>query len=342
MSRMKNMTFHMVQTTNLDSHSHISQRLGGNNSNSSRNRHLAGIRNRHAIAHLIGGLGNHLWIYASLYGIGMKTNRIPHACMDYNMSVLFAGFDDQVHAFKDCTQGKAAFYPNSTLHIGQRNHHLYYDTAIISTLKESNNPHAFVCCYLQNLGFFIEYTDELKKQFIIRTKYQVIAQQYLRGLGRQTANKTQVETSTNNESQISTNGNLPLYITVHVRRGNMLGEKNVKQPEPSYFIQAMEHFRNKYGTSVIFIVITDDMKWAKANITGENVYFTGDSGPKSREDDFAIAVACNHTIMSVGTFGWWMGFLTGGDVVYFKDWALGEWKGWLKHGQFFPHQWTAL
>lgn len=35
--------------------------------------------------------------------------------------------------------------------------------------------------------------------------------------------------------------------------------------------------------------------------------------------DLALLSSCNHVVMTVGSFGWWAGYLSGGTVVYFKD-----------------------
>jgi galactoside 2-L-fucosyltransferase 1/2 len=32
----------------------------------------------------------------------------------------------------------------------------------------------------------------------------------------------------------------------------------------------------------------------------------------------AMLASCDHTISTVGSFGWWIGWLSGGDVTYFK------------------------
>ena len=53
---------------------------------------------------------------------------------------------------------------------------------------------------------------------------------------------------------------------------------------------------------------------------------------------------CQHLIMSVGTFGWWAGFLTGGDVIYytppFREGApLG--RG-FSEDDYYPPRWIGM
>ena len=71
-----------------------------------------------------------------------------------------------------------------------------------------------------------------------------------------------------------------------------LPDSHVKVPLPSWFF--------------------DDIKWCHKFLEGRDEVFTADSGRKSWDEDFSIQVCCNHTIMSFGTFGWWMAFLTKG------------------------------
>ena len=35
--------------------------------------------------------------------------------------------------------------------------------------------------------------------------------------------------------------------------------------------------------------------------------------------DMAILADCNHSIMSIGSFGWWSAWMAGGEVIYFEE-----------------------
>ena len=293
---------------------------------------------RTIMVHLIGGVGNQLWIYASLYGLAKKTNRKAIACIGYDMRAIFPRLSIPLYTYEQCKRFKA-IHPNSTISIGQSANHLNYDVKMVDVLRKSPKKHAFICCYLQNLGFYVEYFDDLRADFVIKESLKAKAQNSLRELLKKSRKGTHY-TTVNGSSLI--NGKRPVFVTVHIRRGNMLDEKNVRQPSLSYYKNSMDYFRKKYGESVVFMVASDDQKWVKANVTGNDVYYTGDTGSKSREDEFAIALACNHTIMSVGTFGWWMGFLTGGEVIYYGDWEKGDWKKWYKASDYFPYWWKSM
>jgi len=64
--------------------------------------------------------------------------------------------------------------------------------------------------------------------------------------------------------------------------------------------------------------------------------------------DMAILASCQHLIVSVGTFGWWAGFLVGrgeGRVVYFRDqFDMGHKinRGNVVLDDYFPEQWHGI
>ena len=58
----------------------------------------------------------------------------------------------------------------------------------------------------------------------------------------------------------------------------------------------------------------------------------------------ATLAKCNHVIMSVGTFGWWAGYFSGGDVIYFTPpFEAGSRldKGYSEE-DFFPPKWIGM
>ncbi|XP_078276245.1 galactoside alpha-(1,2)-fucosyltransferase 2-like [Rhinoraja longicauda] len=117
------------------------------------------------------------------------------------------------------------------------------------------------------------------------------------------------------------------YIGVHVRRGDyvhvmpntwkgVIGDK-------SYLEQAMSYFRNKYKNA-LFIVVSNGIEWCRKNIDASkgDVYFSGDGNEAKPQKDFAILAHCNHTIMTIGTFGFWAAYLAGGEVIYLSNFTL--------------------
>ena len=109
-------------------------------------------------------------------------------------------------------------------------------------------------------------------------------------------------------------------VGIHIRRGDY--EKNqhfvnfgYKLAPSSYIVNAMNYMRERFG-KCLFIVCSNDIKWSKSNLEKfADVHFVEGNSPA---EDMALLAQTNHTIMTVGTFGWWIGFLTNGVTVYYK------------------------
>ena len=108
------------------------------------------------------------------------------------------------------------------------------------------------------------------------------------------------------------------FVGVHVRRGDIVTEElfvkfGYRVAPVQYLNKAMKYFTDRFNT-VLFVVCSDNMKWTKDNIKHPNVVFVHEKA----EVDMSVLIHCNHTIITVGTFGWWAGFLAGGITVYYK------------------------
>ncbi|KAJ7313965.1 hypothetical protein JRQ81_005806 [Phrynocephalus forsythii] len=167
--------------------------------------------------------------------------------------------------------------------------------------------------YVRLTGYPCSYTfyhhirQEILREFTFHDHIKEEANQYLRGLRGE--------------------GREVTYVGVHVRRGDYVWvmPKTWKGvvADRSYLEKAMNYFRTKY-TNPIFVVTSNGMKWCKENINASrgDVYFAGDGKESSPGRDFALLAHCNHTIMTIGTFGIWVGYLVGGETIYLANYTL--------------------
>ncbi|KAM7059410.1 galactoside 2-alpha-L-fucosyltransferase SEC1-like isoform 2-T2 [Molossus nigricans] len=117
------------------------------------------------------------------------------------------------------------------------------------------------------------------------------------------------------------------FVGVHVRRGDYVHVmrqvwKGVLA-DRAYLQQALDWFRSRYHTP-LFVVTSDDMSWCRQNINSSlgDVVFAGNGLQGSPAKDFALLTQCNHTVITVGTFGVWAAYLAGGDTVYLANFTL--------------------
>ncbi|XP_038635255.1 galactoside alpha-(1,2)-fucosyltransferase 2-like [Scyliorhinus canicula] len=139
------------------------------------------------------------------------------------------------------------------------------------------------------------------------------------------------------------------YVGVHVRRGDYV---HVMQDmwkgviaDKKYLEKAMAYFRNKYK-NVVFVVTSNGMDWSKENIDNSkgDVFFSDNPKQSSPADDIALLAHCNHTIMTVGTFGYWAAYLAGGETIYLTNFTLPEspFLKLFKYEAVFLPEWIGL
>ena len=127
-----------------------------------------------------------------------------------------------------------------------------------------------------------------------------------------------------------------IFIGVHVRKTDhadfVKRQLNLEPIYDEYYNDGMDYFRDNYDNCV-FIVASDDIEWCKKHIdtSKEDVVFSESNptfyrdkdGNLSDEDDSKAAYdlvllsSCNHTVVSRGTFSFWVAMLAGGE--YFTE-----------------------
>ena len=297
---------------------------------------------RHVVAVTHGRLGNQLMIYASLYGIAKRTRRTPIFCST-KLKDLKKLFPHITTLLYNAHRKKCIRDFNVTTVVSEKHQSVYYDTSIIRRVNVSKQTHVLICCHFINMQYFVEYSEDIKLQLKIGDVYQAKAQSYLFSMLRNYSIETNKSFVISDKGIALLDDESPVLVAIHVRRGDIIHSVHVTAPGPEYFKKARTYFKGKYGKNVIFVVITNGVLWCKRYLSPEKeIIFTGDSGKKSAMDDFSIAVSCNHTIMSVGTYSWWVGFLTGGEVVYVENFAGRKWKKWYSPKENFPPNWKGI
>ncbi|XP_063425400.1 galactoside alpha-(1,2)-fucosyltransferase 1-like [Mytilus trossulus] len=180
---------------------------------------------------------------------------------------------------------------------------------------------------LQSWKYFHMYDTDLRRQLTFQKHIQNTAEETIRKI---------LETRKIQSRQSIT------LVGVHIRRGDKVKNNdgfNIATPE--FLNRSVNYYAKMYAT-VLFLVISDGMDWSKKNMpTHVPVEFISLG---KREFDMATVVACDHTIMTIGTFGWWIGYLTGGKVVYVKDAAKkgSRFERILNFEDHFYPQWVGL
>ncbi|XP_067661662.1 galactoside alpha-(1,2)-fucosyltransferase 2-like [Haliotis asinina] len=242
-----------------------------------------------------GGVGNFMFAYASVYGMATKVNK---SVLIQKNNLLLKYFRLKAKIVNDlCVCQTAKF-----VHEGP---HCQFNKNLLN-LTEKINYRPFR--YFQSWMYFQHVADDIRQQFKFQDEMREKAVNIIKG-SREAFVKQQRGSGHDNVT----------IVGVHVRRGDITKYKKFVEygymvAPPQYFSTAMTYYRNKYHTT-LFLVCSDDIGWCKENINGNDVMFI-ENNPF--EVDLTVLTQCNHSIMSVGTFGWWSSFLAGGETVYYK------------------------
>jgi galactoside 2-L-fucosyltransferase 1/2 len=134
------------------------------------------------------------------------------------------------------------------------------------------------------------------------------------------------------------------YVGMHVRRGDhvTMASPYLRFPSNAYFNASMNYFREKYPDSV-FMVASDDIGWCKSQAVFQNhdVHYieTGDA-----LSDFATLAYSNHIIMSLGSFSWWVAYLSQGEVIYQPEFVIDHPvnAGNVLLADYYPSNWKNM
>ena len=141
-------------------------------------------------------------------------------------------------------------------------------------------------------------------------------------------------------------------IGFHVRRFGLsashLRGKGYVTADARYLHRAMQYFERRLAPNDngpvkvhVFVVVSDDIAWCREHFHGTDVVYV-DTGQDLV--DMAVLASCRHSVITVGTFGWWTAWLVNGTTVYYKDWPLEDsslYKA-TSHEDYFPPEWIGL
>lgn len=262
----------------------------------------------------IGRLGNQLGEYATLYALaklnGHQAYILPS--MANYLSPLFKTTLPTLHESL-----------NKKLHLKPYGLHDWMDDEYRNIPGDYRMLTGYPCSWT----FYHHLREEILREFTFHDFITEETNTYLRRIGGERKNVT--------------------FVGVHVRRGDYLQTmpkiwKGVVA-DKKYLEKAMTYFRNKFK-NVIFAVTSDGMDWCKENINNSkgDVFFSDTLN--SPGQDLSILAHCNHTIMTIGTFGYWAGYLAGGETIYLDNYTLpdSQFLKIFKYKAAFLPQWIGI
>lgn len=260
-----------------------------------------------------GRAGNQMFQYASLIGIAKMNNMTPILLEN---TELWNMFDLPIQTGYMEKSGKYTIW--------KEEHAAVYSPKFANIKCDTD---VFLKRYLQSWRYFENVKTDIKtRHYKLRDEIVQKAIPFIEDILKKVKHKNVT------------------FVGVHVRRGDIVHErKHVGHiPAPlSYFYRAMNYFRRRYS-NVVFVMISNSMMWCKDNLDDSpDVHHIETGDPYI---DFAILHKMNHMILSVGTFGWWAGYLSRGTVIFYKGYpkANTTMSIEMKQTDFIPRHWVGL
>ena len=258
------------------------------------------------------GLGNLMFMYASALGIALTNKR----------TLRVHPFVKKMNSnFNLSSEWVDSAEPNiySTLHHPKCCKY-YEETGRLP------NERLALYGYYQSWKYFHKYKDVILREFSFSDNINREKQSFLKKIKKLSANTT--------------------LIGVHIRQGDFKtkGHLGYSVASKQYIKHAIDYFKTKYNCT--FLIATNgERDWIrKIFLTISNIYYHFIN--LSAYVDMAVLSSCEHVITSSGTFSWWIGYLSKGTVLYYKDFPK---KGsWLQKSQFedmndyFLPEWIGL
>ncbi|XP_070194922.1 galactoside alpha-(1,2)-fucosyltransferase 1-like [Littorina saxatilis] len=239
---------------------------------------------------ILGRVGNAFFNYASIVGIARANNMTLYLKDESVLADVLQNpptatsareFDEKCSTALFLPQPKCcAFYPQF--------------------MQLPKDDHYMVITCLISWRYFENIKAEIKSLLQFRTDVQTEAQRIVGKVRSQTKNVT--------------------VVGMHIRRGDQSGWiaylHGHNPVTPEYVSRAMTYFLQRFP-HVHFLVASEDTAWCQQYVGQGSENVTIMEG-NSAAVDIAVLTLTDHMIVSIGTFGWWAGYLNPGIKTYMK------------------------
>ncbi|MDI5895622.1 alpha-1,2-fucosyltransferase [Flavobacterium algoritolerans] len=136
-------------------------------------------------------------------------------------------------------------------------------------------------------------------------------------------------------------------VSLHVRRGDYVGNSVYAQQGQEYYVNAMTKL-SELVENPVFYVFSDNIKWAEETLLSgyksqfSIVFYNKENG--SEIDDLHKMSLCKHNIIANSSFSWWGAWLNSNlnkIVIYPRNWYTSKVSN-LKHIEQMPEKWLNL
>ena len=275
-----------------------------------------------------GRLGNIMFEWASISSVAHRFNAT--ACYTTRVDHMSVFHDAFRIGFPHLCNDLAPMTSIQTLPIREEWGYAMYDKKIDSPLndEEQNKGGAYFIGYFQSYKYFNH--TLVRSMFEFRPEIVEWRKNYF-------------------DAHLKANGKKRIIVGIHIRRGDKVGQDRTIMPSPSFYHSAMRKyerlFKEQNDAIIWFLVVSEDPSYWNANIKPNERFLVHVHQNGSPQRDLALLAGCTHSIISVGTFGWWGAYLANGRVLYHDEFLKTHplnLNGKIHPWDYYPSYWDEL
>ena len=267
--------------------------------------------------HHNGQLGNQMFDYTGLRGIAQRNKMNP--CINHHdFKSLLSPFSININECKSGLRNSTKIFETENI------------TKTLSIVHNLPKKNITLMGHFISFQYFEDIVDDIRRDFTFKSHIKKTALDILYKARPNNWHNKQF-----------------IQVGLHVRRTDMITKRRQKMgyvsTKMSYFKNAMDYFISNHS-HVQFVIASDDISWCRQHLSitkpGVAVHFLSGNSPPV---DMAVLSSCDHVIISLGTFGWWAGWLCQGQTVYNKNLAPRNTHHWhMTHKGHFPESWIPI
>ena len=286
------------------------------------------------IVKIIGGIGNQMFQYAFYRKLIELGKKVKCDIKGFNNYKLHSGFElqrvfdldiDFAEPFE--IEKLTSIYNYNILSrlkrkiFGYPSTHLIESNILVENLN--NIEDAYLDGYWQSTKFFGDF-NELKSKFNFNKKLNFVNQKTLKKIS-------------------CTNS-----VSMHVRRGDYLGNSVYNLCDESYFLNAIKIIQAREKKELEIFVFSDDMIWVKKCLFNNfkekiNINLI-ENNTQDSSVDLRLMTQCKHNIISNSSFSWWGAWLNkhnNKNIIAPKKWYKNPNQN-FKQIQSLPKSWITI
>jgi hypothetical protein len=294
------------------------------------------------IVHLIGGLGNQLFQYATARVLAKKLNtdlkidnlgfevykKHKYSLQHFQIPQNFATAEE-IQELKDQALKKDSFFSRVSRFLRGEAKTVWLreeddDCTRFKPQILKSRGNIYLQGYWQSEKYFAAYADLIRKELMLNTPL-----------------------NDEDSKVVESIYHAPNSVSLHVRRGDYVSDPGANAVHGTctiaYYKKAIAHLEENGITNPHFFIFSDDIDWVKRELPMEHrTTFVNHNSADRNFADLHLMSACKHNIVANSSFSWWGAWLNlnpNKKVIAPAHWFASELRG---NHDIIPDNWVKI